>query len=118
MEVLKRPCAVSRMTPRYPLGRGAAFKVKGPVDNSPTGLDFVTIIAEENRFSKARALWAGALKKDKAETPNASEDILTWGAAYGLAIIIQGLTSSDKFYREKAKKEVRELVKLGKEEGK
>ena len=78
----------------------------------------VQISEEENGYSKAKALWAGALIKDKAETPNASEDYLIWGAAYGLAIIIQNLTSSDKLNRERAKKEVRELVKLGKEAGK
>ena len=71
----------------------------------------------QNAYAKADEIWKGAVMEEKREHNRTAESTYL-GAGYGLALVLMNLTSSNKFDRERAKKRVRELVKLGQEAGK
>lgn len=72
--------------------------------------------------SKFECIIDGAIEKATAEEPRREYEEFyqassqqSHAAACQLAMIIKNLTSTNKDARERAKKEVRELVKIGKE---
>jgi len=76
----------------------------------------MTIKNDGDQHEKAKAIWSGAsLNHCNYSGPLQDFRANFCGAGYELAIILQNLTSSNKEDRERAKKRVRELVKVGQE---
>lgn len=70
----------------------------------------------ENTNEKAQAIWRGVSIANSSYNGPIKDFRETFNpAGYRLAILLQNLTSANKDDREKAKKDVRELVKIGKE---
>lgn len=71
---------------------------------------------EGDQYDKAKAIWAGvSLKCSSYNGPPKDFRAHYSSEGYRLAILLQHLTSTKKEDREKAKTEIRELVRLGKE---
>ena len=76
----------------------------------------VQIDVEDNPWEKADAIWEGAKLDVLKDHPEYKPEMVNFGAGFWLALQLQHLTSTDKFTRDRAKENVRKLVKLGKGE--
>ncbi len=79
-----------------------------------TGKDRDAAAQIDDAYAKADAIWKGVIKDKATHNPDRYGAVFSGG--FWLAIQLQNLTSSDKAERERAKTEVRRLMKLGKGE--